>query len=82
MIRDLSPADLQRLVADAYADIDPEAVALLAGLTQARRFAMVCELADFARECYVLQERARSPEATETEIQACVRQRMWNRVAE
>lgn len=71
--------NLTRDLREAFADIDPENVAILARLSEARRLAMVGELADFARQSYVIQERQVDPDAPDEVIQARVVQRMLSR---
>lgn len=60
----------------AFDDIDAAHAAVLARLPAARRLAMVCELADFARESFEIQARRQYPKASSEEIRAEVFRRM------
>lgn len=70
---------VSRDVRAAFADLNRDHAQTLAALTSARRLAMVCELADFARESYAIQARKSLPDASPAEIHAEVLRRMRRR---
>ena len=70
------PETVSRDVRAAFADLNTDHAQTLAALTPARRLAMVCELADFARESYAIQARQRLPDASPEEIHTEVLRRM------
>ena len=69
----------ERAVREAFADLNYDMVPVLAKLSPERRFAMIGELADFARASYVAQERRAHPELPEEEIQWRASERMLQR---
>jgi len=65
-----------RLVQEAFADLNYDMIPILAALSPERRFAMVGDLADFARAAYVAQEQRARPDLPLDEIQRRVSERM------
>ncbi len=53
--------DFERAVREALADVNYDMVPVLAKLSPEQRFAMIGDLADHARETYVIQELQASP---------------------
>lgn len=69
-------SEFERAVREAFADLNYDMIPVLAKLSPERRFAMIGELADFARASYVAQERRAHPDLPEEEIQWRVSERM------
>lgn len=63
-------------VREAFADLNYDMIPVLAQLSPERRFAMIGDLADFARAAYVAQERRTHPELPSEEIHWRVVERM------
>lgn len=68
--------DLSRAARGAFADLNTDHAATLGSIPAARRLAMVCELADFARESYAVQARMARPDASLNDIRAEIVRRM------
>lgn len=75
----MSETEFERAVQEAFADLNYDMIPVLAKLSPERRFAMIGDLADFARTSYVAQERRAHPELPEEEIQWRVSERMLQR---
>ncbi|HEY4688233.1 MAG TPA: hypothetical protein VIK33_02890 [Anaerolineae bacterium] len=68
--------DFERAVREAFADLNRDMIAVLANLSPERRFAMIGELADFARAAYVAQEQRAHPNLPPEEIRLRAVERM------
>ena len=69
-------AELDRAVREAFDDLNYDMIPILAQLSPERRFAMIGELADFARASYVAQEQRANPGLSLEEIRLRVMERM------
>ena len=75
----VSRAEIDRAVREAFSDVNFDLVSVLAQLSPERRFAMVGELADFARASYLAQEQRARPDLPPEEIHLRVVERMLRR---
>lgn len=69
-------SEIDRAVREAFVDLNYDMIPVLARLSAERRFAMVGELADFARASYVAQEQRANPDLSPSEIRLRVIERM------
>ncbi len=69
-------ADFDRVVREAFEDVNYDMVPILARLSPERRFAMIGDLADHARETYIAQELRAQPELSLEEAQLRAAERM------
>jgi hypothetical protein len=69
-------ADFEQAVREAFADLNYDMVPVLARLSPERRFAMIGELADFARSTLLAQEQQAHPDLPSGEIHRRVVERM------
>ncbi len=69
-------ADFDRAVREAFEDVNYDMVPILARLSPERRFAMIGDLADHARETYIAQELRAQPELSLEEAQRRAAERM------
>ncbi len=69
-------ADFDRAVREAFEDVNYDMVPILARLSPERRFAMIGDLADHARETYIAQELCAQPELSLEEAQLRAAERM------
>jgi len=53
--------DFDRAAREAFEDVNYDMVPVLAKLSPEQRFAMICSLADHARETYITQEMRADP---------------------
>ncbi len=68
--------DFDRAVREAFEDVNYDMVPILARLSPERRFAMIGDLADHARETYIAQELRAQPELSLEEAQLRAAERM------
>ncbi len=69
-------ADFDRVVREAFEDVNYDMVPILARLSPERRFAMIGDLADHARETYIAQEVRANPNLSLEEAQRRAAERM------
>jgi hypothetical protein len=68
--------DFDRAMREAFEDVNYDMVSVLARLSPERRFAMVGDLADHARETYIAQELRANPELSSGEARLRAAERM------
>jgi hypothetical protein len=68
--------DFERAVREAQAEVNYDMVPVLAKLSPEQRFAMIGDLADHARETYIMQELRAHPELSLEEAQFRAAERM------
>ena len=72
----ISETEFDRAVKEAIADVNYDMVPVLAKLSPEQRFAMIDDLADHARETYIIQELKADPNISRAEAELRAAERM------
>lgn len=72
----VNETDFDRAVKEAIADVNYDMVPVLAKLSPEHRFVMIGDLADHARETYIIQELKAAPGITHAEAELRAAERM------
>ncbi len=71
-----APLDIAQAVRAAFGELDLRQLAVLARLSPARRFEIMFDLCEFARQLVIASERQRDPSLSNEELERRVRARI------